>query len=225
MQPEKIKLKTSDNCEIAGDLYAIAEKNSPAVVLSHMLPATKESWKDFAKKLNGAGFHCLAIDLRGHGESQDGPIGSKEYSDKQHQSSIKDVEAAVGFFAGMGIPPDKIIVGGASIGANLSLQFQSEHPETRVSILLSPGLNYKGIETERMAKNLSEEQSVFFAAGGENDEYSAETVFKLHNLAKAKNKQIKIFKSAGHGTDMFKEEPILMDDISNWLKKIYFEVE
>lgn len=223
MEAEKIKLKTSDNYEIIGDLYAIPEKNSPAVVLSHMLPAAKESWKDFAKKLNNAGFHCLAIDLRGHGESQDGPFGSKEYSDEQHQSSIKDVESAVGFFTDMGIQPDKIIVTGASIGANLSLQFQSDHPEIKTSVLLSPGLNYKGIETEKMAKNLNEEQSVFFAAGGEKDEYSAETVFKLHNLTKAKNKKIKIFKNAGHGTDMFKEEPILMDEIANWLKDIYFK--
>lgn len=236
MEPEKIKLKTSDDYEIAGDLYAVAasdialpsqggraEKNSPAIVLSHMLPAAKESWKDFAKKLNNAGFHCLAIDLRGHGESQDGPIGSREYSDQQHQSSIKDVEAAAGFFANMGISMDKIIVAGASIGANLSLQFQSEHPEVKASVLLSPGLNYKGIEMERMAKNLGEEQSVFFVAGGENDEYSAETVFKLHNLAKTKNKQIKIFKSAGHGTDMFKEEPNLMDEIAEWLKSIYLK--
>lgn len=219
---QKIILKASDGFEIAGDFYPVSGKSAPAVALSHMMPAAKESWKDFAEKLNQAGFHCLAIDLRGHGESQDGPVGFKNYDDKQHQASIKDLEAAISFLVQAGIILDKIALAGASIGANLSLQVQAEHPEIKASVLLSPGLNYKGIETERLAEELKENQAVFLAAGGEDDQYSSETAVKLHSLIKNGNKQLKIFENAGHGTDIFKKEPHLMDEIAQWLKEIYF---
>lgn len=219
---QKIILKASDGFKIAGDFYSVPDKNAPAVVLSHMMPAAKESWKDFAGKLNQAGFHCLAIDLRGHGESQEGPAGFKNYDDKQHQASVKDLEAAIGFLVRSGIVLDKIAVAGASIGANLSLLIQAEHPEIKASVLLSPGLNYKGIETEKLAGELNENQAVFLAAGGENDQYSSETAAKLHSLIKNENKPLKIFENAGHGTDIFKKEPRLMDEIARWLKEIYF---
>lgn len=219
---QKIILKTNGGVEIAGDFYQVFDKNAPAVILSHMMPATKESWKDFAGKLNQAGFHCLAIDLRGHGESQDGPSGFKNYADEQHRDSIKDLEAATGFLIQFGIAPDKIAFAGASIGANLSLWLQAETTEIKASVLFSPGLNYKGIETEKMAKKLTDKQTVFMVAGGENDEYSTETVIKLNNLIKNGDKQMKIFKKAGHGTDILKEEPSLVGEIILWLRNIYF---
>ena len=221
MEPEKIKLITSDNFEISANFYGNGNKGAPAAVLAHMLPSNKESWDEFAKKLNDAGFQCLAIDLRGHGESQGGPEGSKKFTDQEHQASIEDVKAAVKFFTGKGIELGKICLVGASIGANLSLWLQFENPEVKASALLSPGLNYKGIETERFAKNLGESQAVFLVAGGENDGYSSETVFKLSHLIKSPNKKIKIFENAGHGTDIFKEESGIMDEIVEWFKGIY----
>lgn len=222
METEKLKLKTSDGVEIIGDFYRVGDKDAPAAALFHMIPATKESWKELAKSLNSAGFHCLAIDLRGHGESEGGPQGFKEFSDQQHQKSIMDAEAAIGYLFNIGIPMEKIAVAGASIGANLSLQIQAEHPEIKASVMLSPGLNYKGIETERITKELKEKQSIFLAAGGENDDYSTETIIKLYNAARSKNKKLKMYKNAGHGTDIFKEEPLLIDEITEWLKDIYF---
>lgn len=217
-----IKLKTSDGIEISGDFWPAGTQNAPAGILLHMMPATKESWKDFARKLNQEGFQCLAIDLRGHGESENGPDGFRDFTEEEHQQSIKDAETATEFFVSKGVPMEKIFLAGASIGANLCLQFQSMHPEIRASILLSPGLNYKGIETEAMVKKLKDNQSLFLIAGGGNDEYSTETVNKLYNLAQSLNKELKIFENAGHGTSIFYEEPSLIDEVINWLKKIYF---
>lgn len=217
-----VKLKTSDGVEISGDFWTTSDvKNAPAVILLHMMPSTKDSWKDFAKKLNSEGFQCLAIDLRGHGESTDGPDGFRDFTDKQHQQSIRDVEAAAEFFVSKGISMDKIFLAGASIGANLALQYQSEHPEIKASILLSPGLNYRSIETEPAVKKLQKNQSLFLSAGGENDDYSTETVQKLFEIAKVDNKELKVLQKAGHGTNIFIEEPSLMDEAIGWLKKIY----
>lgn len=215
-----MRLKTSDGIEISGDFWP-AQANAPAGILLHMMPATKDSWRDFAKKLNNEGFQCLAIDLRGHGESTGGPDGFRDFTDEQHRQSIRDVEAAAEFFVSKGVPMNKIFLAGASIGANLSLMYQSEHSEIKASILLSPGLNYRSIETETAVKKLRKNQALFLSAGGENDDYSTETSRKLFEIAKIENKELKIFQKAGHGTNIFIEEPSLMDKIIVWLKKIY----
>ena len=102
-------LKTSDGLNIAGDHYAV--KNRPGVILLHMMPADKSSWAGFALKLNEAGFGALAIDLRGHGESDGGPDGFRDFSDEDHQKSIMDVRAAVDFQIAEG--HSKIFLAGA----------------------------------------------------------------------------------------------------------------
>ncbi len=219
--PRSVKLKTSDGKEIVGDFYPVENKTAPAVALLHMMPSTKESWRDFAKKLNQTGFQALAIDLRGHGESQGGPDGFRKFTDEQHQASIYDIESTVEFFVSRGVVLENISLAGASIGANLALRFESEHPEIRASVLLSPGLGYHGIDIEPMAKKLQSGQAVFFSAGGVNDEYSSETSQKLFDAVKSKNKRIKIFQNAGHGTTMFLEEPNFMEEIINWFKNIF----
>lgn len=222
MEPKIIALKTKDNFEIIGDYYPVLTKNAPAAVFIHMMPATKESWKVFAKKLNDIGFHCLAMDLRGHGESQEGPDGFRNFKDEDHQASIYDIESVADYFIRKGIFLEKISVIGASIGANLALQFQSRHPEIKSSILLSPGLDYHGVETEKAAKKLNPDQAIFIVAGGENDAYSTETANKLYALARSLNKCLKILNNAGHGTTIFKEELSFMDELVLWLKPIYF---
>ena len=218
---KKISFTTSDGVKIFGNFYKTDKADTPAVILLHMMPATKDSWNNFAKKLNIAGFQCLAIDLRGHGESEGGPQGFQNFTDESHQKSIYDVDGAIKFFIDKNVPLSNISLMGASIGANLSLQFQAENPEMKASVLLSPGLNYRSIETEQMAKKLKKDQSIFLVAGGNNDEYSTETVQKLSSIVSSENKEIIIFKSAGHGTMIFKEDPAIIDRIIDWLKNIY----
>lgn len=219
---QKVKFTTEDGVEIAGNYFSTEKNDAPAVVLMHMMPETKESWSDFAKKLNHNGFQCLAIDLRGHGESQSGPKGFKEFTDQQHAASVNDVFSAVEFFIDKGIAVEKVALAGASIGANLALIFQSENPKIKASVLLSPGLNYRGVETEHAAKNIKPEQAIFLAAGGVNDEYSTETVSKLSSVTQSANKIVKIFEEAGHGNEMLNVEPGFSEEIINWLKQIYF---
>ena len=217
---QKVDFKTKDGVNIAGSFYPVEKKTALAVVLLHMMPETKESWKDFAEKFNKARFQALAIDLRGHGESDGGPNSFLKFSNEEHQASIKDVEAAVNFFVEQGISLEKIVLIGASIGANLALQFQAEHPQIKASILLSPGLNYRGVETEPAAGKITENQSVFLAAGGENDDYSTETAQILSNMLKSKNKKLKIIDNAGHGTDILNSQRFLINEIILWIQSL-----
>lgn len=215
---EHVTFRTSDNFSIIGDWYhAPGERGA---LLLHMMPATRESWKSVAQALQGAGISVLAIDLRGHGESSFGPNGYQQFSDDEHQLSIRDVEAGIAFLKEKGITD--ISLGGASIGANLAFQYMAKHHEISSAFLLSPGLNYRGIETENTAQLLSATQQVYFI-GDEDDMRSsgasaAAMARRLYELTPAK-KDIKLTKGAGHGTDILKANSELVQELVLWLIK------
>lgn len=216
---ERIILKAKDGVEIVGDYYAAGKTDAPALVLLHMMPADRNSYKTFAQKAKEAGFQSLAIDLRGHGESinfEKGKLDYKKFHDKEHQESILDVGAAVEFFEKRGVGESDISFVGASIGANLALVYIAGNPEFKKAVLLSPGLDYRGIETAPFAGKLKENQFIFLAAA-EGDVYSAESARKLFDIAKSK-KEVKIYGGSEHGTNMFKTNPELMDEIVEFLR-------
>ncbi|MCP6720223.1 MAG: alpha/beta fold hydrolase [Patescibacteria group bacterium] len=218
---EKVSLKTSDGVEIIGDYYT--GLGSRGVLLLHMMPTTRVSWRGFAPKLVEHGYHALAIDLRGHGESANGPENYKSFSDKEHQASIHDVESGVQFLKEKGTVDGELVIVGASIGANLALWYASDHTEIKQIVLLSPGLNYKGIETKPLIRRLEVGQGVFFASS-EDDERSnginADMNRELHKLIpQGVEKKLVIYQAVGHGTDMFgKEKPDLESEILEWIK-------
>ncbi len=221
---EKIILTTQDNVRIVGNYYTSAEGVSQsAIILLHAMPATKESWDAFAIALQQKGFHVLAIDERGHGEStiqilEDGTqktLDYRKFSDEDHQAKKLDIAATRAFFEEKGIEGSRIFIGGASIGANLAIQYLAEHPECPAAFALSPGLNYHGVMTEQYAKNIKENQRLFLAAAKDDTHAAFQAVEKL---AKEKTSQItvKTFDEGGHGTTLFSTHPELMEELVQW---------
>ncbi|MBI2628274.1 MAG: alpha/beta fold hydrolase [Candidatus Niyogibacteria bacterium] len=217
----KISLLAKDGVKIMANLAEV-EKPAGWLILIHMMPATKESWQDFAEKARDKKYESVAIDLRGHGESGNGPDGFLYFTDEEHRKSVFDIQAAADYLINSrGAALAKIFFIGASIGANLSLKYLAENQKFPAAILLSAGLNYRGIKTEPLVKNLQAGQKVFFAsakddrAGGNNAEMNR----KLYDLTPAKvEKQIKIFETGGHGTDLLKDNPKLENLIFEFLK-------
>lgn len=219
---ETISLTAADGVGISADYYS--GKTPAGAVLIHMMPATKESWRDFATRLRDAhGWHLVAIDLRGHGASAGGPDGYKTFSDAEHQAGVRDIDAAVRYLTEQGIPASAIALIGASIGANLALAYAREHPEIGQIVLLSPGLDYRGIRTEPLVPNLTAGQRVLFVtakddirSGGNNADMNQ----RLYGLVPdGVEKKLIVYNAAGHGTDMFgKESPDLTEEILTWLR-------
>lgn len=217
---KKIFFRTDDSVLIYGN-WRDAGKKSLAVLCLHMMPATKESWSEFQEKLFDKGYSSLAIDLRGHGESINGlgaRLDYKEFSNSEHAAKIKDVAAAVSWMLKNGAETEKIVLIGASIGANLAIQFLAEHPDIPGAAALSPGLDYKGIVTMPLAKALARKQSLFLSASDDDPE-SYNAVQKLNEISLAKTK-LRLFHNSGHGTNMFKTEPHLMDELIDWLETV-----
>jgi len=208
-----VELKTDDGIKIAGDYYPAS--GDRGIVLLHMMPADRTSWATFAEKLQTAGFQALAIDLRGHGASQGGPDGYKNFFDAEHQASRSDVVAAADFLKSKGVA--KIFLAGASIGANLALEYAAAHSDARAVILLSPGFDYRGVTTEGLIARLAPEQGVY-AAASEEDSYSADSVRRIfEHIQPGPGRMTKFFHDAGHGTAIFDRDPALTDEFVSWL--------
>lgn len=207
---ERVVLKTSDGVEIIGTYRNTGQEK--IVILLHMMPATKESWDGFAARLLEAGYASLAIDERGHGEStMGGTLDYKKFTDEQQQAKRLDLEAAIAFAKEKGFTEDKIVVIGASIGANLAIQALAEHPTIPVAIALSPGLDYHGVKTEQPIFQLNDHQLVVLVASDDDPE-SFESIQKLHEHNPTQTDLIER-SGIGHGTRMIDKDPFLVDDL------------
>lgn len=223
---EKISFITIDSIKIVGDYYDSEKQDAPAIILLHMMPAVKESWKKFALKLQSEGFRVLAIDLRGHGESLDKDeqkLNFREFNDEEHRDSYKDIEAAVKFLKEQG--SNKLAIAGASIGANLAIWYQADHPEIKASIPLSAGYNYKGIKTKPLVQKLKDDQYIYFVGATLDlraDQNNCGQVAKDLYKISGGQKKIKVYEdSETHGTNLFNEDPSLINNLVDWLKHIY----
>ena len=89
---ENIFLKTKDNVKIAANYrnIDISKYQQPIgwLVLAHMMPATKESFHQLAEEFQNIGYESIAIDLRGHGQSDGGPNDYTNFSDSEHQKAF-----------------------------------------------------------------------------------------------------------------------------------------
>ena len=216
---EVISLLTKDNLKIVGDWY-YKDFFPNGILLFHMMPSDRSSWFLLSENLVDLDFQVLAIDLRGHGQSQVGPDGYRNFSDQDHQASILDVEAAADFLKSKGV--ESLYIGGASLGANLALWYTVKHPKVKAVFLLSPGFDYRGIEARPLASSLNSGQAVFMA-GSTGDIRSsglsaAEMVSELYRLVPDGVKKKKVAVDGQyHGTDMLGGDKSLSNEIITWL--------
>lgn len=216
---QRIELTTEDGYKVVG-LHRKASDSKGAVLFLHMMPATKESWDDFAEQLLQKGISSLAIDLRGHGESvmKGGErFDYREFEDEEHQASRQDVETAASWLKGQeGVNDRKLAVVGASIGSNLAIRHAYEHEDLLAAIALSPGIDYHGVLTEDAVAGLKPHQHLLIAVSTE-DKLSHMSVKKLEVAGSPGKVKYVYLEAAGHGTTMFEKDPGFMQETLDWL--------
>ena len=201
----------SDGFTIYGDYYDGGEK---AIILLHMLGSDRSAWGTLSKELNEMGYTILNIDLRGHGKSVGrGPIRTEwpKFSEDDFYRMTLDVEGAKNLLKERRKKQFAII--GASIGANVALNFASEVPIDALA-LLSPGLDYRGVRTEGATQKYS---GKVLLVAAEDDAHAAEASRELEKLGKSE-KTMEIFKSGGHGTDLLKNN-VIKSFVIGWIRK------
>ena len=211
IEKEAVSLSTADGVSIRGYYVRGTAEKGPAVVLLHMLGGSKEDWDPIIEKYLApqTGLSFLAIDLRGHGASasQGGKtIEWRDFSEKDYLAMVNDVDAAVKWLRGRrDVDGDRIGIVGASIGANLALNYAAGDPAIKCVALLSPALNYKGVKTGQAMQKYGA-RPVLICATAE-DQPSGNDVERLDGLAQGK-KTTGYYDGNLHGTRMFGNYPI-----------------
>jgi pimeloyl-ACP methyl ester carboxylesterase len=114
---------TDDALTLRADAWG-DEKHQP-VLLLHGGAQTRHSWKQTARRLAELDYYAVALDLRGHGESD--WSGSGAYSLNRY---AEDLSLIVNQFA------LKPIIIGASLGGIVSMLYAGEHKDARLSSLI-----------------------------------------------------------------------------------------
>jgi alpha-beta hydrolase superfamily lysophospholipase len=217
---EEMQAETADGVTIRGTYFPPQSSPAPALLLTHMLRKNRESWSDFARFAQEQGFAVLAIDLRGHGEStvsKNGPIRESSFVERDFAAMKLDVAAAVQWLRNRPeVQPHDVSLVGASIGANVALEYAAEDSLIAAVVLISPGEAYRGI---RMGPPLQAygPRPIFMIAA-EDDNYSLVSVKKLEHLASGP-KVVKVFPAGGHGTYLLETQPELSAMIVGFIRR------
>ena len=203
-----VTLKTEDGIMLKGTFYQ-GNTNGKGIILLHMLGRTRRDWDAFASRLQRKeGYSVISIDSRGHGESS----GDRGFVSGELNKMALDVKAAKQFLADKEI--STVGIAGASIGANTALNYAASDPSVKSIVLMSPGLDYRGVQTEQSSKKYG--GNVLVIASRE-DSYAADSSQALYGNIPGK-KQIKIYQGLGHGTAMLSSEEV-QSMIFDWLRE------
>ncbi len=212
---QEILIRTTDGITLSG-LWG-DRKARKSVLLLHMMPATKENWEPLADELYAKGFNVLAIDFRGHGKSSGGDYTT--FKDEEHQKYFIDARAALSWLEDT-YQSTQIMLVGASIGANISLQCMAHDQLVKRCVCLSAGLDYYGVKSTDFVTQLQPDQSVLFIASHDDVRKSgldcATQAEQLYALATSK-KEKSIYPTGGHGTELLETYPELFQTIATFL--------
>ncbi|HLY82616.1 MAG TPA: alpha/beta hydrolase [Acidimicrobiales bacterium] len=129
--------KGSGDVTIAGDSWG--DEAGPLVLLQHGGGQTRHAWKGTGQTLAAAGYHAVAFDARGHGDSDWAPDGV--YGQDTMVADLVAVIAALG--------NRRPVLVGASMGGGTSLVAVGEdHVDATALVLvdIAPTIDPEGVE-------------------------------------------------------------------------------
>ena len=225
---ERVVFTSEDGVLLVGSYYKprIGTSNStPSVILLHMLGMDRSTWDKFAQELSQNGYAVLSVDLRGHGESikqANHTISYQSFMPKNFKNMTLDVKAAKKYLIeGRKANPNQISIIGASIGANLALNYAASDHSIKSVILLSPGLNYRGIST--LDAIMKYKNPIYIVTAEDDSESAKDSKILCEKITCAEN--LKIFENTNvHGTDMLSDKMVgskLQNIILSWLDSTF----
>jgi len=122
---------------IAGDSWG--DPNGPLVILQHGGGQTRHAWKGAGETLGAAGYHAIAFDARGHGDSDWAPDGLYGWA-----AMVEDLERVVAALGNR-----RAVLVGASMGGGTSLvAIGEDHVDATALVLvdIAPRIEMEGIK-------------------------------------------------------------------------------
>lgn len=216
---EDLTLAAADGTSIAATVARPAEGSClPGVLLVHQYLNDRGQWTDVQTEFVAAGYVALAIDLRGHGDSdpQQGELSSLLNDPDQ---APQDVAAGVQWLAAdAGIDDQRLAVVGTSIGANLSvvaLHQGGVAAAVAVSPRLDPVMALAGMPAMLSLDDL-------FCIAADNDGGGDQAASCTQMVAEATGEaRLEIIEgSSAHGVAVFDQFPRTTAEIIGWLDDV-----
>lgn len=223
---ESVNFKTADGVKIFGTFYRpekLKMSKVPVVLLLHQVSGARGDYSMLVPHLMAEGFTALAIDFRGHGESlqYNGTVRTwEEFNDADFKAMSNDIVSAIHYLETRpDVNVDRIAIIGASIGANLALNYAVTDKRVRTLILMSPSLNYHNVYTEDAAKRYGT-RAVLVTACRDDQPSGTETQTLFSVLESvAHPSKLKLYDGQQHGTQIlnggFGFDMIVMAWLSN----------
>lgn len=199
---QAVTLEAADGVRLEGRLFGSGDVG---VVLSHMRPGDQGQWLAFAGLLAERGYRVLTYDRRG--VCPGGDLGCSEGNGGE-PGTWKDLTSAVELLRDEG--SDRVVVGGASLGAMESLYAVSHGLDADGLIWLS-GLDlYQGASIEDQVRDVRVPK-LFMTGAFDND--SAPLGPSLERAA-PEPIEIVLLDTGEHGTDILRfGDPMVADQI------------
>lgn len=212
----KVEVRAPDGVALAATVWS-AERPGPGIVLFHMCNSDRSAWSGLGEKLAARGFHVLALDYRGYGESG----GVRDQQDPAHQQRIiteqwpGDADAALAaLLAQPGVDRERLGAGGGSCGVNQAVQLARRHPEVRTVVMLAGNADRAG--RDFLAAN---PWLPLFASAARDDGGAVEGMKWLIGYSSNPANRMVEYEKGGHGTQMFAVHADLEPAIVDWFEE------
>lgn len=212
MSPARVSFSADDGFVLVGSLWKNPSTSKPSLILVHQFNRDRHTFDALAQDAFSRGYTVLSFDVRGFGESvvkNNARVAFTSLTEKDYQHIAHDILSAQNF-----LRVERVLMVGASIGANAALNFGVLSPSAAGLVLLSPGENFKGIDTFSPAKKNT---VPFLVVSSTEDQYSNESSQRIFDLSPLSDKKLLSLENAGHGTDMLLRNASLSKKIVDWL--------
>jgi pimeloyl-ACP methyl ester carboxylesterase len=181
MEPEVLRVPGADGLTL--NLLSWSEEGVP-LLLIHGFSNEAHIWDDFAPQL-APYYRVLAMDLRGHGDSDWHPDAAYDYEDH-----VNDVES---LFDHLGI--ERAVLVAHSLGGRVAMLFSGRHPERVAGLVIvdsAPELDARG--TTRISLDVAQNRDPSFGSVAEYEQmlvhgYPAATPTAIARMARHGVKQ------------------------------------
>jgi pimeloyl-ACP methyl ester carboxylesterase len=182
LRSRAISFRATDGVPLHGVLLGSGRKG---IVLSHEFRANLCNWLAFAQTLAGRGYRVLIYDSRPSSPTQ----GHLE----------RDVLAAERVLLRRGVT--RVLVGGASAGGTAVMTAAGSIPRSVLAgvVVLSSPMQFGAMDAEAAARRVTAPS--FFGVGDRDTAFVGE-VRKLAAVSRARQKELLVVSSSGHGTDL-----------------------
>lgn len=195
----------------------------PLVILLHGLNRSYDAWADLPVTLTKAGYAVFALDLRGHGKSTTTTwkrrVSWRYLTPEQWKAMHRDIGQVIQFFKKGEIYPEvdgsHVALVGEKLGANIATFAAKYNQEVQTLVLISPGLEFKGIDASR---GLLEYDKNTLIMSNQDSKESHNQARHLYNWITGP-KTLQVYEKIGEGADMLTNQPSVNEQIREWLDR------